>query len=39
MKNLEEFIEKYPVDSQIDKTKTTAEWLEAKCEALQLKIK
>ena len=37
--NLEELVEKYPVDSQIDKRKNTAEWLEAKCEALQLKIR
>jgi len=39
MVNLEELVRKYPIDSQIDNTKTTAEWLEAKCEALQLKIR
>lgn len=39
MENLEEIIDKYPLDSQAKKTKSTVEWLEAKCEALQLKIK
>ena len=39
MERLEEFMEKYPLDSQAEMTKATVEWLEAKCEAVQLKIK
>ena len=39
MKSLEELLEKHPLDAKMENTEVTVDWLAAKCDAMQLKIK
>eukprot|EP00112_Aurelia_sp_Birch-Aquarium-sp1_P020231 Seg517.2 transcript_id=Seg517.2/GoldUCD/mRNA.D3Y31 product="HAUS augmin-like complex subunit 4" protein_id=Seg517.2/GoldUCD/D3Y31 len=39
MNSLEELLEKHPLDAKMENTEVTVDWLAAKCDAMQLKIR
>ena len=39
MNSLDELLEKHPLDAKMENTEVTVDWLAAKCDAMQLKIK